>query len=71
LFELLKIRLQTTSKAIEKNFFKYNFFKGHRQEANVYQVFRHIIKTEGFRGLFRGLHATIWRDTPTYGNYFI
>lgn len=40
---------------------------GHQQEANFYQVFRHIIKTEGYRGLTRGLHATIWRDTPTYG----
>ena len=40
---------------------------GHQQEANFYQVFRHIIKTEGYRGLSRGLHATIWRDTPTYG----
>ncbi|CAM2700472.1 unnamed protein product [Rotaria socialis] len=49
--ELLKIRLQTTS---------------HQQEANVYQLFRHIIKTEGVRGLTRGLHATIWRDSPTY-----
>ncbi|CAF0854958.1 unnamed protein product [Adineta steineri] len=55
-FELLKIRLQTTS---------------HQQEANVYQVFRHLIKTEGFRGLTCGLHATIWRDTPTYGLYMM
>ncbi|CAF0776622.1 unnamed protein product [Rotaria sp. Silwood1] len=56
IFELFKIRLQTTS---------------HQQEANAYQLFRHIIRTEGFRGLFRGLHATIWRDTPTYGIYMM
>ena len=26
-----------------------------------------MIRTEGFRGFLRGLHATIWRDTATYG----
>ena len=26
-----------------------------------------MLQTEGIRGLSRGLHATIWRDTPTYG----
>ena len=46
-------------------------FLGHQKEANVYDVFRHIIKTEGFRGLFRGLHATIWRDSPTYGKLIV
>lgn len=42
-------------------------YLGHRQEANLYHVFRHIIKSEGVRGLSKGLHATIWRDTFTYG----
>ncbi|CAF0763177.1 unnamed protein product [Adineta ricciae] len=54
--ELLKIRLQTTA---------------HQQEANFYQVLRHVLQTEGIRGLSRGLHATIWRDTPTYGIYMM
>ncbi|UJR33972.1 hypothetical protein I4U23_021388 [Adineta vaga] len=56
ILELFKIRLQTTN---------------HQQEANFYQVFRHLYQTEGFRGFSRGLHATIWRDSPTYGIYMM
>ena len=41
--------------------------QGHKQQANLYQVFQHIMRSEGITGMFRGLHATIWRDTFTYG----
>eukprot|EP01080_Neovahlkampfia_damariscottae_P009299 gene9299-1387_t len=31
---------------------------------------RHILKQEGFKGLFKGLSSTILRETPSYGLYF-
>jgi len=31
---------------------------------------RHIFKTEGVAGLFRGTAATLWRDVPGSGIYF-
>lgn len=71
ILELLKIRLQTTSERfITDNSNRLLLFsrQGQKQEANLYQVFRHLVKTEGVSGLTRGLHATIWRDTFTYGN---
>ena len=70
--ELLKIRLQTTSKIARRYSTKPDSsllsLAGEKREANLYAVFQHIIKTQGIRGLSRGLHATIWRDTFTYGN---
>ncbi|KAJ3330043.1 hypothetical protein HDU76_006539 [Blyttiomyces sp. JEL0837] len=29
-----------------------------------------IYKQGGIRGFYRGLHATVWRETPSYGAYF-
>lgn len=29
-----------------------------------------ILKTEGYRGLYRGFWATFWRDVPGLGFYF-
>lgn len=50
-----------------ENFINQYFNIGYAKEANLYQVFRHIVKSDGLKGLTCGLHATVWRDTFTYG----
>jgi hypothetical protein len=40
---------------------------GYQQRANLFQICRDLIQTDGLKGLGCGLHATIWRDTFTYG----
>ncbi|XP_059641756.1 mitochondrial arginine transporter BAC2 [Cornus florida] len=61
--ELVKIRLQLQS-------------KNHRrpQEADCHRgpvsVARSIVRTEGLRGIFRGLTITMLRDAPAHGLYF-
>ncbi len=38
--------------------------------SSVLSCFRHLIRTEGSRGLYRGLMATIARDAPAFATYF-
>ncbi|RKO97811.1 mitochondrial carrier, partial [Caulochytrium protostelioides] len=59
--ELIKIRLQNQTQAVVAGQPR---FTGNRD------VIRHIWRTEGFRGYYRGLAATLVRETPSYGAYF-
>ncbi|XP_052176108.1 mitochondrial arginine transporter BAC2-like [Diospyros lotus] len=52
--ELLKIRLQLST-------------TNHRGPASLART---IFRTEGFRGLYRGLTVTVLRDAPAHGVYF-
>ncbi|PPD95641.1 hypothetical protein GOBAR_DD07340 [Gossypium barbadense] len=53
--ELIKIRLQLSKKT---------------SPTGPIHVAKTILKTEGIRGLFRGLNITILRDAPAHGIYF-
>lgn len=53
--ELLKIRLQLRPEA--------------KQEGPL-SLAKRIMRTEGIRGLYRGLNVTILRDAPSHGVYF-
>lgn len=59
--ELIKTRLQLQEN-LPKGAFKY---KGPMDCS------RHIWKTEGYRGLFRGLGITAARDMPGFSSYFV
>mmetsp|Transcript_24583 Transcript_24583/g.38146 ORF Transcript_24583/g.38146 Transcript_24583/m.38146 type:complete len:110 (+) Transcript_24583:208-537(+) len=37
---------------------------------NYSKEFKHIMKTQGIKGLYRGFWATFLRDLPGYGVYF-
>ncbi|CAI9267506.1 unnamed protein product [Lactuca saligna] len=52
--ELVKIRLQLHEQS----------------ESGPLSVAKNIMRTEGWKGLFRGLTITIIRDAPSYGVYF-
>lgn len=45
------------------------------QNDNLYkspmECLSHIYKTEGFRGVFRGLNITLLREGPGFGSYFV
>jgi solute carrier family 25 (mitochondrial carnitine/acylcarnitine transporter), member 20/29 len=56
--ELVKIRLQNQVDSPGK---LYN---------GPYDCIKKIIKTDGFKGLYRGLPTTLLRETPSYGAYF-
>ncbi|KAI3773366.1 hypothetical protein L1987_47893 [Smallanthus sonchifolius] len=57
--ELIKIRLQLENPTT------------HEQPKNgPSNVAKHIIQTEGWKGMFRGLTMTVIRDAPSYGVYF-
>lgn len=58
--ELLKIRLQL----------KQNPPLGLSTEIGPTKLAKTILKTEGFRGLYRGLTITVLRDAPAHGLYF-
>ncbi len=60
--ELVKIRLQNQSKPPDP---KYPHYKG--PIDCIQQIMKH---ERGARGLFTGMHATFWRDSPSYGVYF-
>ena len=34
-------------------------------------AFKYILKTEGLRGFYKGIHFTMARDTLSYGSYFL
>lgn len=61
--ELVKIRLQLQRKSY-----------GETQPTNCYKgpvsVIKSICRTEGIRGLYRGLTITVIRDAPSHGVYF-
>ena len=42
-----------------------------RIELNPVTCARHIVRTKGARGLFLGVNATVLRDTPGVGMYFL
>lgn len=58
--ELLKIRLQL----------KQNPHMGLSTEKGPVNLAKTILKTEGLRGLYRGLTITVLRDAPAHGLYF-
>uniref|UniRef100_A0A7N0UZU0 Uncharacterized protein n=1 Tax=Kalanchoe fedtschenkoi TaxID=63787 RepID=A0A7N0UZU0_KALFE len=61
--ELLKIRLQLQDKACSDN-------KNPDSRKGPMSLAKSILKTEGVRGIFRGLSITALRDSPSYGVYF-
>ncbi|XP_076920040.1 mitochondrial arginine transporter BAC2-like [Bidens hawaiensis] len=54
--ELIKIRLQLENQTNPK--------------SGPSRLVKHIIQTEGWKGVFRGLTVTTIRDAPSYGVYF-
>jgi solute carrier family 25 carnitine/acylcarnitine transporter 20/29 len=38
--------------------------------SGTFDCFRHILRTEGIRGLYRGIGATLWRDIPATGAWY-
>lgn len=57
--ELVKIRLQLQNKNTEKS-----HYKGPVSVAKI------IFRSEGLRGIYRGLTVTVLRDAPAHGLYF-
>ncbi|KAG8388334.1 hypothetical protein BUALT_Bualt02G0114900 [Buddleja alternifolia] len=57
--ELVKIRLQLQTKTNQSNSHK-----------GPLDVTRSILRTEGWRGIYRGLSITVLRDAPAHGVYF-
>ncbi|GAB4842181.1 Mitochondrial arginine transporter bac2 [Ancistrocladus abbreviatus] len=58
--ELIKIRLQLQQKTHFRN----------DSETGPINVAKNIYRTEGIRGLYRGLAITVLRDAPAHGLYF-
>ncbi|KAJ6649809.1 Mitochondrial basic amino acids transporter [Pseudolycoriella hygida] len=58
--ELVKTRLQLQSQMMQ-----------HKQFRGALHCFSHIFKTEGFRGVFRGISITALRDLPGFSSYFV
>lgn len=56
--ELIKIRLQNQTDSPGK------LYKG------PWDCIRKIIKSDGLKGLYKGLPTTLMRETPSYGAYF-
>ncbi|XP_022842653.1 mitochondrial arginine transporter BAC2-like [Olea europaea var. sylvestris] len=61
--ELVKIRLQLQGKINENK-------NQSGSDKGPIQVARNIIRTEGWRGIYRGLTITVLRDAPAHGVYF-
>ncbi|GLT62188.1 hypothetical protein SLA2020_348440 [Shorea laevis] len=61
--ELVKIRLQLQNNTYAK-LHQADSYKGPVSVAKT------IFKTEGFRGMYRGLAITVLRDAPSHGFYF-
>ncbi|CAI9766099.1 unnamed protein product [Fraxinus pennsylvanica] len=61
--ELVKIRLQLQGKTNENK-------NQSGSEKGPVCVARNIIRTEGWRGIYRGLTITVLRDAPAHGVYF-
>lgn len=61
--ELVKIRLQLQTKTCEAN--QTGTHKG------PLDVARSVMRSEGWRGIYRGLTITLLRDAPAHGVYFL
>ncbi|OZJ02992.1 hypothetical protein BZG36_03134 [Bifiguratus adelaidae] len=46
-------------------------FHGPTQAGRSLKVARHVLRTEGLRGFYRGSWVTLLRDAPSYGIYFM
>ncbi|KAL2462684.1 Mitochondrial arginine transporter BAC2 [Forsythia ovata] len=62
--ELVKIRLQLQSNNTHEKNKQSGNYKGSADIAGS------IIRTEGWRGIYRGFTITVLRDAPSYGIYF-
>ncbi|KAJ3258325.1 hypothetical protein HDU77_002338 [Chytriomyces hyalinus] len=60
--ELVKIRLQNQTSS--------NGGGSMTSYSGPIDCCRKIYKTGGIRAFYKGLHVTIWRETPSYGAYF-
>ncbi|TPX78595.1 hypothetical protein CcCBS67573_g00105 [Chytriomyces confervae] len=60
--ELVKIRLQNQTSS--------NGGSSMTSYSGPIDCCRKIYKTGGIRAFYKGLHVTIWRETPSYGAYF-
>lgn len=58
--ELIKTRLQLQSQNTKN-----------KQFSGALHCLRHIFKTEGFRGVYRGMGITALRDLPGFSSYFV
>ncbi len=56
--ELVKVRLQIQDPSKPKLY------------GSVFDCAAKTVQATGWRGLFRGLSATLWRDTPSFAAYF-
>ncbi|KAL2234749.1 mitochondrial arginine transporter BAC2-like [Sesamum indicum] len=61
--ELVKIRLQLQTRSCDKS----NASGSHKGPLDVA---RSIFRSEGWRGIYRGLTVTVLRDAPAHGVYF-
>lgn len=59
--ELIKVKLQVQTEASRER----------RVYSGPIDCAKQILKTEGPKGLARGLGATWWRDVPGFGIYFV
>lgn len=59
--ELIKTRLQIHGKGSQVT----------SEKMGVLSCCRHIYETEGLKGMSRGLVATLWRDVPATGAFFV
>ncbi|KAI3802697.1 hypothetical protein L1987_30838 [Smallanthus sonchifolius] len=57
--ELIKIRLQLENPTTYE-----------QPKNGPSSVAKHVLRTEGWKGMFRGLTITVIRDAPSYGFYF-
>ncbi|KAI8620904.1 mitochondrial carrier domain-containing protein [Chytriomyces sp. MP71] len=59
--ELVKIRLQNQSNGASNSLTSY---------AGPIDCCKKLYKQGGMRAFFKGMHVTVWRETPSYGAYF-
>lgn len=66
--ELVKIRLQMqVTDQKQKSDSKTDKYKYKNSIDCIKKIYKH---ENGIRGLYRGLHATLWREIPSFGVYF-
>jgi solute carrier family 25 2-oxodicarboxylate transporter 21 len=41
-----------------------------KEKVKYRELLPRVLKEEGLRGLYKGLHPTFYRDVPTFGIYF-
>jgi len=73
--ELIKLRMQMQGIGEREYFIEYAGHESsptaHKYYKSSWDCFRKIYKSEGIRGLSRGLVCTLWRETPGFGVYFL